>query len=125
MLELLIIGASAAGSSAAIYAARKKLNFKIIAKETGGEIATSGEVTNFPGWGKTNGEAISKAFQDHLKMYNIKPELELIAKQIKIQSNNTFKIKAKTENKNIKEYKSKSVIIATGMEPRRLKVPGE
>ncbi len=124
MLDLLIIGASAAGSSAAIYAAREKLNFKIIAKETGGEIATSGEVTNFPGWGKTNGETISKKFQDHLKMYNIKPDLNLTAKQIKILPDNSFKIKAKSQTAK-KEYKAKSVIIATGMEPRRLKVPGE
>ncbi len=125
MLDLLIIGASAAGSSAAIYAARKKLNFKIIAKETGGEIATSGEVTNFPGWGKTDGETISKDFQNHLKMYDIKPELDLTAKKITLQPNNNLITKAKKSEGGVKEYKSKSIIIATGMEPRRLKAPGE
>ncbi|HKL17219.1 MAG TPA: FAD-dependent oxidoreductase, partial [Patescibacteria group bacterium] len=124
MLELLIIGASAAGSSAAIYAAREKLNFKIIAKETGGEIATSGEVNNFPGWGKTNGQTISKKFQDHLEIYNINPDLNLTAQKIKIQPDNSFKITAKKQTIK-KEYKAKSVIVATGMKPRRLKVPGE
>jgi len=123
MLDLVIIGASAAGASAGIYAARKNLNFKIIAKETGGEIATSGEVANFPGWGKILGKDISEKFQEHLRMYNVYPETGLLAKKIKINDNN-FEITAQEEKKE-KKYQAKSVIIATGMKPRRLSIDGE
>ena len=36
--DLIIIGAGPAGVSAAIYAARQKLNLLVISKETGGQI---------------------------------------------------------------------------------------
>jgi thioredoxin reductase len=39
MLDLIIIGGAAVGSSAAIYAARRRLNFKMITKDLGGEVA--------------------------------------------------------------------------------------
>ncbi|MGI6315046.1 MAG: hypothetical protein ACOXZY_04075 [Patescibacteria group bacterium] len=47
MKDLIIIGASAAGCSAAIYAARRNLNFEIISKDVGGEVSLSGKVNNW------------------------------------------------------------------------------
>jgi ribulose 1,5-bisphosphate synthetase/thiazole synthase len=47
MLDLIIIGASAAGTTAAIYSARRRLNFKVIAKDLGGEVALSGVIRTF------------------------------------------------------------------------------
>ena len=47
MYDLIIIGGSAAGASAGIYAARRGLKFLIIAKDLGGEVALSGEVENW------------------------------------------------------------------------------
>ena len=46
MFDLIIVGGSAAATAAGIYAARRNLNFKIITKEFGGEVATSGEIGN-------------------------------------------------------------------------------
>lgn len=123
-LDLLIIGASAAGASAGIYAARRNLNFKIITYDTGGEVATSGEIANFPGWGETDGIAVSKKFQEHLKLYNVEPETGIKTKQIKILDKGSFEVIGDKAKKEIK-YQAKAVIIATGVHPRELNVPGE
>ena len=60
MLDLIIVGSSAAGSAAGIWAARRNLNFKIIALDTEGEVALSGEVSNYPGIIETNGFDLAK-----------------------------------------------------------------
>ena len=49
MFDLVIIGGAAVGCSAAIYAARRGLNFKVITTDIGGEVALSGQVGNWPG----------------------------------------------------------------------------
>ena len=124
MLDLIIIGASAAGAAAGIYAARRNLKFKIITYDTGGEVATSGDVANFPGWGETTGIEISKKFQTHLKLYDITLETGIKIKKIDPQPDHSFTIIAKKQTQEIK-YQSKTLIIATGVHPRHLNVPGE
>ena len=42
LLDLVIIGASAAGLSAAVYSARRNLNFRVVSMDIGGEVARSG-----------------------------------------------------------------------------------
>lgn len=124
MLDLLIIGASAAGASAGVYAARRNLNFKIITYDTGGEVATSGDIANFPGWGETDGITVSKKFQEHLKLYNVEPEIGIKVKKINRLSNGSFEVIGDKSGKEVK-YHAKIVIIATGVHPRELNIPGE
>src|SRR3989344_5687881 len=71
--DLVIIGGSAAAATAGIYAARRNLNFKIITKEFGGEVATSGEIGNWPGVPKTDGLKLAEEFRAHLKSYGVEP----------------------------------------------------
>ena len=73
IFDLIIIGGSAAATAAGIYAARRNLNFKIITKDFGGEVATSGEIGNWPGSPKTDGITLSQQFKDHLKFYGVEP----------------------------------------------------
>ena len=73
MYDLIIIGGSAAGTAGAIYALRRGLKLLIIAKDLGGEVATSGEIENWPGIRHTNGIELSEKFNEHLKSY--KPEI--------------------------------------------------
>ena len=47
--DLIILGAGPAGITAAIYAARKKLNFFIITNDIGGQAAWSGGIENYTG----------------------------------------------------------------------------
>src|SRR3989344_6090612 len=74
MFDLIIIGASAAGCTAAVYAARRNLNFIIITKDIGGEVALSGDVDNWPGQIHTTGIQLAQDFHKHALSYqtNIK-----------------------------------------------------
>lgn len=139
--DLIIIGGSAAATSAAIYAARRGLNFKIITKEFGGEVATSGEIGNWPGQPHTDGIKLADDFLTHLKSLNIEPETGIWVEKITKQEDGTFCITAKTdsEQKMVSEnlpdgggeivpkcdYIAKTVIVTTGVHPRELNVPGE
>ena len=69
--DLIIIGGSAAATAAGIYAARRRLNFKIVSKDFGGEVATSGEIGNWPGDGMTDGIALADKFKKHLEQYEV------------------------------------------------------
>ncbi|TSC90788.1 MAG: alkyl hydroperoxide reductase subunit F [Parcubacteria group bacterium Gr01-1014_2] len=119
--DLIIIGGSAAATAAGIYAKRRNLNFKIISKDFGGEVATSGEVDNYPGIPDTDGLALAEKFKKHLADYGVEPETGVEVEKINKLEDGTFSIIAKKG----KEYISKAVIISTGVHPRELNVPGE
>ena len=53
--EMIIVGAGIAGCTAGIYAARKKMNYLMIAEKFGGQFMESGEVLNYPGIKETTG----------------------------------------------------------------------
>ncbi len=117
MLDLIIIGGSSAATSAGIYAARRGLNFKIVTKDFSGELATSGEIGNWPGIPQTNGIELAEKFREHLEFLNVAidedVEITSIAKEGIGFSINTG------------AYKTRTVILATGAHPRELKIPGE
>jgi len=124
MFDLIIIGGAAAGSSAAIYCARRKLNFKIVTLDTGGEVALSGEVANWPGILSIQGFELAQKFTEHVKSYGV--EIEEGWKVEKITSiKKHYLLTAANSSGETKEFETKSVIIATGIHPRRLTVPGE
>jgi thioredoxin reductase (NADPH) len=53
IFDLLILGAGPAGLAAGIYGARSQLKVGILDKGTpGGQIATTSEVENYPGFGR-------------------------------------------------------------------------
>jgi len=118
MYDTIIIGAGISGLTAAMYAARKKMNFEIISIQFGGQFMVSGEVLNYPGIVKTTGFEFSSKMEEQMKFNNVNVKLETV-KKVKKQDAD-FKV---ITNKN--EYDTKTVIIATGSVPRKLNVPGE
>ncbi len=58
--DLIIIGAGPAGVSAAIYAARQKLNILILSKDLGGQVAKKAvDIENYPGFEKPTSRCLS------------------------------------------------------------------
>ena len=55
MYDIIIIGAGAAGITAAIYAARANLKFEIISKDVGGLTLWSPDIENYTGLHKLTG----------------------------------------------------------------------
>ena len=121
MLDLIIIGGSAAATTAGIYAARRGLKFKIISKNFGGEVATSGEIGNWPGDGVTDGITLTDKFRKHLEHYKVDIEEGVEVEKITKQEDGTFQVSAKGAD----DYLTKAVIVATGVRPRELGIPGE
>lgn len=124
MLDLVIIGSAAAGSSAAIYAARRKLNFKVVTYDLGGEVALSGEVNNWPGILSIQGFELAQKFTEHVKSYGV--EIDEGWKVEKVTPKDKYyEIHAKNAINEERVYETKSIIVATGIHPRHINVPGE
>jgi len=124
MLDLVIVGGSAAGCTAAIYAARAKLNFKMISENLGGEMTMAGVVGNWPGIKEINGFELAQKLAEHVKSYNVEIEEGWHVEKIS-QEKNYHILLAKNAKGEEKTYETKTVIVATGIHPRHLKVPGE
>jgi len=119
--DLVIVGGSAAGAAAGIYAARRGLKYLIVSKDLMGEVALSGDIENWLGIIKTNGLELSAKFAEHIRSYgaNNIVEGELT---VSIAKDGTM---WKVTTDGGKTYEAKAVIVATGAHSRLLGVPGE
>lgn len=116
MYDIIIIGAGPAGMTAALYGARA--NKKVLVLEAlnyGGEILNTLKIENYP-----IEESIS-GFDFATKLYNQITKLGVEVKLEKVLSIDEEK-EVKT---NINTYTAKSIIIATGLENRKLELPNE
>jgi len=118
--DLIIIGGGPAGITAGIYAARKKLKTLLITKNFLGQVAKTGQIDNYSGFPEISGMKLMKKFEEHLKKFDIKiNEDEEVTKVEKAGEN--FLVKTEKKNK----FLGKTVIVATGRDPRPLEIPGE
>jgi len=122
MYDLVIIGASAAGVTAAVYAKRQNLNFTLLAKDIGGEVATSGEVENYLGFVHTNGIELTEKFKEQLAYNHIEAQEVAIEKIKKCEG--FFRLKGKKSSQDV-TFEAKTIIIATGVHPREINISGE
>lgn len=120
MYDLIIIGGGPAGAAAAVYAARKQLKTAIITPEFGGQSVVSETIYNWIGTPEIGGPELAKALEHHTRAYEgefldiIKEYVQSVAK-----TENGFTV---TTNKQTLE--TKSVLVATGSNRRKLEVPG-
>jgi len=117
--DTIIIGAGPAGLSAAVYAARQKINFIVLTGNIGGQTIWSTEVENYLGVHLVTGEQLVEKFEEHIKDYKMEVHEQEPAKEIKKKGKNFI---VKTDKGT---YETKTVIIASGKQPRHLDVPGE
>lgn len=119
--DLIIAGGGPAGAAAAVYAARKRIKTAIIAESFGGQSIESNEIQNWIGTIAISGIDLANNLKKHVNFYagslvNIK-EGEKIIKAEKIEKG--FLV---TTNKG--EYRTKTILIATGSTRKKLEVPG-
>ncbi|PIN87326.1 thioredoxin-disulfide reductase [Candidatus Woesearchaeota archaeon CG10_big_fil_rev_8_21_14_0_10_44_13] len=119
MQDTIIIGAGIAGMTAAIYAARKRMDFLIFSSDFAGQMNLSNEVLNYPGIVKTTGIEFSTVLMEQMKFNGIGIKIEEVQGIEGIKNNNFRVITGKMD------YETRSVIIATGARARKLGVPGE
>jgi len=118
MLDTIIIGGGPAALSAAIYAAREQLSFVLISKDIGGQVAWSSDVENYLGFSSIRGIDLVKEFRNHLELNNVKIKIEEVLEILK--KKNHFIVKTEKN-----EFKTKTILIATGKQSRKLNVFGE
>lgn len=120
MENVIILGTGCAGLTAAIYTARANLNpFIIEGNQPGGQLTTTSEVENFPGFP----EGIDGfMLMDNLRQQAMRFGARFINDRIESVD---FSGPVKTLTSSTTSYAAKGVIIATGASPRLLGIPGE
>lgn len=120
--DVVVIGAGPGGMSAALCAARAKLNVLVLEKALpGGQASTAYRIFNFLGYPDgIMGVELAKRMEDHLNQYEIAYSCENVSDIVNIHGPEK---KVHTDLGNI--YSAKTIIIATGLEPKRLDMPFE
>lgn len=117
--DLVIIGAGPAGLTAAIYAERSGLNTVVIEKgNIGGQVAITPIVENYPGFTRIGGKTLMDMMAQQAIQYTEIHQGEEVLEVLK--NEDIFRIKT-----NRAAYTAKALLLATGVENRRLGVPGE
>lgn len=116
MYDIVIIGAGPAGLTAAIYGARANKKVLILESQSyGGQIITSPEIANYPGLPNVSGFDFATNLYNQVKDMGVEVKYETVEK---IVDKNTIKT-------NKSEYKTHTIIIATGLKRRALGLYGE
>ena len=123
-MDTIIIGSGPAGYTAAIYAARADLKPVIYTGlEPGGQLTTTTEVDNFPGYPQgVDGPTMMNELKEQAERFGTKVETDFISK-VDFSKDKGGIHKLYTQNGD--EIKSKTVIITTGASAKYLGLPSE
>jgi len=123
-MNTIIIGSGPAGYTAAIYAARADLNpILYTGLEPGGQLTTTTEVDNFPGYPNgVDGPTMMNELKEQAERFGTKVEIDFISK-VDFSKERGGIHKLYTQNGD--EIRSKTVIISTGASAKYLGLPSE
>jgi len=117
--DIVIVGAGPAGLAAGLYAARARRKTLLIERNiTGGQIALTASIENYPGIMEINGFDLGQAMLQQAEKYGLETAF---TKVTKIEPHEGGHL-VKTEEG---DYMAKAVIIAAGADYNKLGVPGE
>ena len=118
--DLIIVGGGPAGITAGIYASRQRLKTLLITKVFGGQVLEKAiKIENYPGFEEISGKELVERFKKQLAKYNLPIEIDQVKKIEK--KDQIFLVETVSQ----KKFKSLTVIVATGAEPRILNAKGE
>ncbi len=116
--DLIILGGGPAGTSAAVYAARKKLKTLFITAEFGGQSTVSEKIYNWIGTPEISGLELANGFKKHVTSY-IGEDLEVKEglKAVSVVKNDDIFSVMTDSNETIE---GKTILISTGSGHRKL-----
>jgi NADH-dependent peroxiredoxin subunit F len=117
--DVLVVGGGPAGSSAAIYAARKGIRTGIVAERFGGQVMDTLGIENFISVKHTEGPKLVASLEEHVKEYGV--DIMNLQRATRLQKKDLIEV----ELENGAVLKSKTVILSTGARWRNVNVPGE
>ena len=118
--DVIIIGGGPAGLTAGLYTSRAKLRTLLVERMLmGGQVMTTTKVENYPGFpGGIDGPDLMVRFQEHCQEFGLE-----------VSYGEAENILDKGEIKIVvvdgEELTTRSIIVTTGAEPRKLGIPGE
>lgn len=117
--DCIIAGAGPAGMTAAVYTSRANMSTLMIERGMpGGQMANTEEVENYPGYDSILGPDLSTKMFEHSRKFGAEYAYGDIKKIVDGPEYKTIQV-------GNKEYKARTIIIATGAEYKKLNVPGE
>ncbi|KKP97498.1 MAG: Thioredoxin reductase [Candidatus Moranbacteria bacterium GW2011_GWD2_36_12] len=119
MYDLIIIGAGPAGLGASIYASRYKLNHVVIGGEIGGQVVEAWEIENYAGIESISGKDLMDKFVKQTK------DLGGVIMEDNVNKITKEKDFFLVSTESGKKHETKSIILALGMKPRKMNIPGE
>jgi alkyl hydroperoxide reductase subunit F len=118
--DLLIIGAGPAGMTAAVYAARKKLDTLVISKDVGGQTNLASSVETYMGYHYISGAELMQKFEEQVRQFPIALSIGDEVTTLLVEDASFAVVTAQG-----KTFRGKAVIIASGRRARSLNVPRE
>ena len=117
--DLLIIGGGPAGLTAAAYAIRKRIEIMLISQDLGGKTNYKFSLPDVDTHFVIDGEELVSKFKSQIEYLDFARYLDEVTKLERSEN------KYVATTKGGKTFKGKSAIIAIGVMPKRLNVPGE
>ena len=120
IFDVVILGSGPAGFSAAIYSARGNLKTAILdINMFGGQPSNYLEIENYPGFSLIGGYELMEKFEEHADKFGVEKFPMVQIERVSLTGN----IKEIETNDTL--FKAKSVILATGAQPKKLNIKGE
>jgi len=122
--DAIIIGGGPAGLTAGIYLSRARMNTLLIEKAIpGGQAALTEIIENYPGFPEgIGGPELMQKMEEQVVRFGLKIEYGEVA-EVKIKEGKEDKVKIVKINN--QEYKTLTIVLASGAEAQKLGVPGE
>jgi alkyl hydroperoxide reductase subunit F len=118
--DVIVIGSGPAGSSSAIYSARKGLKVAVLSERVGGQVKETVGIENLISVPYITGETLAINLKNHIETYPI--DLLEYRKVEKVEIDGKNKIVSVSGGE---KFITPALIIATGASWRRLNIPGE
>ena len=120
LYDVAIVGGGPAGLAAAMYATRKNLSTVVVAMDIGGQLGTTRDIANYPGYELITGPDLVQKFFAQASQYGIE---QLIGEQVVgVRVDGRSKV---LELESLREVEARTLVIASGVQKRQLRIPGE